>query len=112
MTQPLFFFAPKLAENPNLHFESGLHHLDETEHFIRALVGITFLIIRHIVFGTEILTPELVNLKSALVYVEMNIAFFKIRRAGFPNQRFGMKSLDRQPSAVADALGMLLGRNE
>ena len=60
----------------------------------------------------KILTPKLVDLKAAFVYIKMNIALFKIGRAGFPYFCFGMQSLDLLPRAVADALGVLLGGNE
>ena len=62
--------------------------------------------------GCEILTPKLVDLKTAFVYVKMDIALFKIGGAGFPNLGFGMQSLNRLPRAIADALGVLLGGNE
>ena len=89
-----------------------LHHLDKTEHFIRSLVGIVLFILEHIVFRLKILAPKLIDLKTALVDVEMNIAFFKIGSAGLPNLGFGMQCLNRLPRAVADAFGVLLGGNE
>ena len=87
-----------------------LHHLDKTEHFIRSLVGIVLLILKHIVFGLKIFTPKLVDLKTALVYVKMDIALLKIGCAGFPYFRFGMQSLNRLPRAVADAFAMCFGQ--
>ena len=89
-----------------------LHHLDKTEHFIRTFVGIVLFILEHFVFGLKILAPKLVDLKTALVNVEMNIAFFKIWSAGLPNLGLGMQSLYRKPRTISDALGVLLGRNE
>ena len=88
------------------------HYLDKAEHFIRSLIGIVLFIFEHFVFGLKILAPKLVDLKTALVNVEMNIALFKIWSAGLPNLRFGVQSLYRKPRTVADALGVLLGRNE
>ena len=90
----------------------SFHHLDKTEHFIRSLVGIVLLILEHFVFGLKIFAPKLVDLKTALVNVEMNIALFEIWSAGLPNLGLGMQSLYRKPRTVADALGVLLGRNE
>lgn len=63
------------------------HHLDESEHFIRPLIGIMFFIIRHFVIGLKILAPKLIDLKSALVHIEVYVALFKIRRAGLPPKR-------------------------
>ena len=71
-----------------------------------------FACIGHRVVGLKIFTPKLVDLKPALVDVEMDIALLKIGRAGLPNLRFGVQSLDRLPRAIADALGVLLGGNE
>ena len=62
--------------------------------------------------GCEILTPKLIDLKAALVDVEMDIALLKIGCAGLPNLRFRVQSLNRLPRAVADALGVLLRGNE
>ena len=59
-------------------------------------------ILEHFVFGLKIFTPKLVDLKTALVNVEMNIAFFEIWSAGLPNLGLGMQSLYRKPCAVAD----------
>ena len=86
-----------------------LHHLDKTEHFIRSLVGIVRFILEHIVFGLKILAPKLIDLETALVYVKMDIALFKIGGTGFPYLGFGMQSLDRLPRAVADSFTMCLG---
>ena len=82
------------------------------EHFIGPFVGIVIFIHEHFVFGLKILAPKLVDLKAALVNVEMNIAFFEIWSAGLPNLGFGMQSLYRKPRTVSDALGMFLRGNE
>ena len=89
-----------------------LHHLDKTEHFVRAFIGITLVCIRHLVVGLKILAPKMIDLKTALVYVEMDVALFKIRRADLPNHGVGMQSLNRLPSAVTDAFGVFLGSNK
>ena len=39
-----------------------------------------FFIIRHFVIGFEILAPKLIDLKTALVHIEVYVALFKIRR--------------------------------
>ena len=88
------------------------HYLDKVEHFIRSLVGIVFFVIRHLVVGYEIFAPKLIYLKAALVHVEMNVALLKIWCAGLPDFRFGMQSLDCLPSTIANAFGVLFGRNE
>ena len=49
-----------------------------------------FFIFEYIVFGLKILTPKLVYLETALVYVKMDISLLKIWGAGFPNLGFGM----------------------
>ena len=89
-----------------------LHHLNKTEHFVRTFIGITLIVIGHLVVGCEILTPKLVDLKAALVDVEMDIALLKIGCAGLPNLRFRVQSLNRLPRAITDALCVLLGGNE
>ena len=86
-----------------------LHHLNKTEHFIRSFVGIVLFILEYYVLGLKIFTPKLVDLKTALVYVKMDIALLKIGCAGFPYFRFGMQSLNRLPRAVADAFTVCLG---
>ena len=53
-----------------------LHHLDKAEHFIRAFVGITFLVIHTLVCGLKILAPELIDMKAALIDIEVDIALF------------------------------------
>ena len=68
-----------------------------------------FFIIRHFVIGFEILAPKLIDLKTALVHIEVYVALFKIWRAGLPNDSFGVQSLNRQPRTIADAFGMLFG---
>ena len=41
-------------------------------------------ILEHFVFGLKILTPKLIDLKTAFIYVKMDIALFKIGSAGLP----------------------------
>ena len=87
-----------------------LHHLDKSEHFVRAFIGITLVCIGHLVVGCEILTPKLIDLKTALVDVEMDIALFKIGSAGFPYLGFGVQSLNRLPRTVADTFAVRFGQ--
>ena len=68
-----------------------------------------FFIIRHFVIGLKILAPRLIDLKTALVHIEVYVALFKIWRAGLPNDSFGVQSLNRQPRTIADAFGVLFG---
>ena len=89
-----------------------LHHFYESEHLIRPLIGIMFVFIRHFVVGLKIFAPKLIDLKSAFVNVKMNVALFKIGSTSLPNDRFGVQSFHRKPRAVADSLGVFLGRNE
>ena len=60
----------------------SLHNLDESEHFVRPLVGVVLLVIILLVLRLEIFAPELIDLKAALVDVKVNIPLLKIRRAG------------------------------
>ena len=83
-----------------------LHHLDKAEHFVRTFIGITFVCIGHRMIRLEIFTPKLVDLKTALVNVEMDIALFKIGGTGLPNLRFRVQSLNRLPRAVANAFAV------
>ena len=89
-----------------------LHNLHKAKHFVCSFLRPVLLIARHLVLRAEILAPKLVNMKAAFVNVKMNIALLKVRSAGFPNLGFGVKSLDRLPSTVPDALGVFLRRNE
>ena len=95
-----------------LEFGERDDHLDKAEHFIGTFIGITLICIGHRMVGLEIFTPKLVDLKTALVDVKMDIALLKIGSTGLPNLRFRMQGLYRKPRTVADALGVLLGRNE
>ena len=98
-------FASQKAKKKRLR----LHHLNETEHFIRPLVWIVRFIFEHYVLRLKIFTPKLVDLKAALVYIKVDIALFKIGGTGFPYLGFGMQSLNRLPRAVANAFAMCLG---
>ena len=88
------------------------HNLYKMKHFVRAFVGLVFVKALHIIFGLKVFAPKLVNLKTAFVDIEMDIALFKIGRTSFPNRSFRMQSFYRQPCAVADTFSMLFGRNE
>ena len=85
------------------------YYLYKSKHFIRAIVGIVLFVFEHTVFVLKILTPELVDLKSAFVYVEMDISLLKVRSTGFPNLCFGVQSFNRLPRAVANAFAVCLG---
>ena len=63
-----------------------LHHLDKTEHFVRTFIGIALIVIEHLVVGCEILTPKLVDLKTAFVYVKLLAKYAK--EHGFTNTKF------------------------
>ena len=104
--------ALKICVRGNKENRLRLHYLDKTEHFVRTFIGITLVCIGHIMLWLKILAPKLVDLKAALVNVEMNIAFFEIWSAGFPYFGLGMQSLDRLPRAVADAFAMHFGKNK
>lgn len=49
---------------------------------------------------------EFGNVKTAFVYIKMNVALLKIGRAGFPCQRFRVKHFDRAPCGIADAFSV------
>ena len=66
-------------------------------------------VISHLVVMCEILAPKPIDLKTALVHIEVYVALFKIWRAGLPNDSFGVQSLNRQPRTIADAFGVLFG---
>ena len=59
-----------------------------------------------------LLIEKLCDMESANVHVKVNIAFFKVWRAGFPHHRLGVERLHGEPRAVADTFGVLFGRNE
>ena len=93
-----------MTVSPNL-----FHHLHKAEHLVRPLVGILPFTLGQFVLGLKILAPKLIDLKTAFVDVKVDIALFKIGRAGFPYFGLGMLSLDRLPRAVADSFTMCLG---
>ena len=103
---------PILPINKGIYCVLLFHHLDKSEHFVRTFVGIVFVIVGHLVVGLKILAPKLIDLEAALVHVEMNISLLEIGGAGLPNLGFGVESLNRLPSTVADAFGVFLGSNE
>ena len=94
------------AENP---LNPSLHPFYKSEHLVGTL-AVSLLL--GTIWVNIILAKELNDGKTALIHVEVNVPFLKIRRAGLPDLRLGMQSLDLQPGAVADALTMLLRRNE
>ena len=49
-----------------------------------------FILVGGVVVGLEIFAPKLVNMKTALINIEMDVAFFKVRGAGFPNNCVGV----------------------
>ena len=69
-------------------------------------------VISHLVVMCEILAPKLVDLETALVYVKMDIALFKIGGTSFPYLGFGVQSLDRLPRTVSDAFAMCFGQHK
>ena len=88
------------------------HHLNKSEHLVGPFVGISLLFIGHWAVRLKILTPKLIYLKSAFIDVKMNVSLLKIRGAGLPDHRLGMKRLHRLPSTKSDPPAMLLGRYE
>ena len=67
-------------------------------------------ILEYYVLGLKIFTPKLIDLKTALVYIKVDIALFKIGSTGFPYLGFGMQSLNRLPCAVANAFTVRFGQ--
>ena len=90
----------------------SFHNLFKAEHFIRSLVGACLSVslrrVRLRVHGEE----KLNGVKTAFVDIKMDIALFKIWRAGRPDLGFGVQSFHGKPSAIADAFAVFLRRNE
>ena len=82
--------ALKIYVGGNKEDRLRLHYLDKAKHFIRSIVGIVIFIFGNIAIGLKILAPKLVDLKTALIYIEMDITLLEIRCASLPNHRFGM----------------------
>ena len=53
------------------------YHLYKMKHFIGSLVGVVLVGIEHFVLGLKIFAPKLIDLKTALVYIKVDIALFK-----------------------------------
>ena len=66
---------------------------------------------RHFMSWSKILTPELIDLKSTLVYIEMDIALLKIWCTGMPDNCFGMECFYFLPCAASDAFAVCFGLN-
>ena len=79
------------------------HHLDKTEHFVGSFVGVVLLTVGHFVIGSKIFAPKLIDLKTALIDVKVNVALLKIRCAGFPDLCLRMQCFHCLPGAIADA---------
>ena len=60
----------------------------------------------------KILTPELIDLKSAFVYIEMNIALLKIWCTGMSDNCFGMECFYCLPCATPNAFAVSFGFNK
>ena len=67
---------------------------------------------RHFMSRIKILTPELIDLKSAFVYIEMNIALLKIWCTGMPDNCFGMECFYCLPCATPNAFAVSFGFNK
>ena len=93
-------------------FRVSFHKFFKAEHFIGTLIGCCFSVflrrIRLRVHSGE----KLNGVKTAFVDIKMNIALFKIWRAGRPDLGFGVQSFHGKPSAIADAFAVFLRRNE
>ena len=63
------------------------HYFYKAEHFIGAFIEIMFFIIGRIMLWLKVFTPKPVNLKPALIHVEMDVSLFKIRYRS-PRQSF------------------------
>ena len=59
-----------------------------------------------------ILVPELDDMESAAVDIEMDVALLEVGCDGFPNADLGMQCLDGTPRCLSDATAMDFGRNE
>ena len=68
--------------------------------------------IRHIMLRLKILAPKLVDLETAFVYIEMDIALLKIRCTGLPDNRFGVECFYCLPCTIADALTVFFGQSK
>ena len=84
---------------------SLLHYLYESEHLVRTFIRFRMLRLKKC-------TPKLIDLKAAFIYIEVNIAFFKIGCTGFPNLGFRVHFLHRLPSTITDAFAVFTGQNK
>ena len=55
---------------------------------------------------------ELYDMKSAAVYIEVDVPLLEIRRNGFPYLYFRMHLFNFAPRGISDAFTMNFGRNE
>ena len=89
-----------------------LHFLYKSKHLIRPLIRIMFFLIGQSMSRLKILAPKLVDLKTALVDIEMDIALLKIRRTGLLDNRFRVERLHSLPCAISDALAVFFGQSK
>ena len=85
--------------------------LYKTEHAIRKLFVSLHCHVR--IVRIRVMTVEKFNdMKPAAVDIKMNIAFFKIRRNGFPYFYFRVQFFDCTPGGIADSFAVHFGRNK
>ena len=90
----------------------SFHHLNKPKHLVGHFSRFVLLLVGQFPVGTKILAPKLVNPKTALVHVKMDVALLKIGGAVLPDHRLGMECLYRLPRTVSDTSAVYFGRRE
>ena len=89
---------------------SWFDDLSEYEHLI-VLAPVSAFLVGH--GGTMMIpVPELHDMESAAVDIEMDVALLEVGSDGFPDADLGMQCLDGTPRCLSDATAMDFGRNE
>ena len=57
-----------------------LHHLHKAEHLIGTFARIVILLVDHRLIGLEILAPELIDLKTALVHIKVDVELLRSQK--------------------------------
>ena len=98
--------APHILNEVRGYLCVSFHNLFKAEHFIGTLIWCCFSVFLRRIRLRVHSGKKLNGVKTAFVDIKMDIALFKIWRAGFPDLGFGVQSFHGKPSAVANAFAV------
>ena len=75
-----------------------MHHFFKPEKIFSPRSGVFGVLIIMLIVATVMFIAKFDDVKAAFVHIKIDISFFKIRRYGFPYERFVMFLFNRVPS--------------